>query len=74
MVYEKIVDMLVEKLDCDPADITPETRFADLGIDSLDVTELVMNVEEEFGVSLDMDASLTTVAQLVEKIEQSQAN
>ncbi len=69
MVFEKIAGILAEKLDCDKADITLETKFADLGIDSLDITEIVMNLEDEFGVEIGMDASIVSVALLVEKIE-----
>ncbi|MCI8554413.1 MAG: acyl carrier protein [Clostridiales bacterium] len=69
MVFEKVAEMLAEKVDCDVSEIQAETKFADLGIDSLDITEMVMNVEDEFGIELGMDASLETVGALVEKIE-----
>lgn len=69
MVFEKIQHLLVEKLDCDKADITPDTKFSELGIDSLDITELVMNLEDEFGVEIGMDSSLVSVSNLVAKIE-----
>ena len=49
MVFEKIAAMLAEKLECEVADIKLETEFSALGIDSLDVMELLMNLEEEFG-------------------------
>jgi len=43
--------MLAEQLEMNELDIRPETRFADdLGIDSLDVVELIDNIEEEFGI------------------------
>jgi len=70
MVFEKVVEILCEKLDCDPSEITPETKFADLGIDSLDITELVMTVEDEFGIELSVDPSISTVNALVKKIEE----
>lgn len=69
MVFEKIAQMIAEKIDCDVSEITPDTKFADLGIDSLDVTELVMNMEDEFGVEIPMDTSVTKVSDLVAKIE-----
>ena len=69
MVFEKIREMLAEKIDCEKETILPETKFTDVGIDSLDVTELVMNLEDEFGVEIGMDASIETVADLVAKIE-----
>ena len=74
MVQEKIIEMLAEKLECDPSEIKEDTTFADLGIDSLGVAELVMNLEDEFGISLEMDASLNTVGALVKKVEELKAD
>ena len=73
MVQEKIIEMLAEKLECETSEIAPDTTFAEMGIDSLDVAELVMNLEDEFGVSLEMDASLNTVAAVTAKIEELKA-
>ena len=69
MIFEKVREMLAEKLECEEETILPETKFLDIGIDSLDVTEMVMNLEDEFGVEIGMDASIVTVADLVAKIE-----
>ena len=66
---EKVAEILAERIDCDAADITNDPAFADLGIDSLDVTELAMDVEDAFGIELELDASVTTVGALVEKID-----
>ena len=52
MVFEKIAAMLAEKLECDAAEIKMDTEFSTLGIDSLDVMELLMNLEEELGKQL----------------------
>ena len=68
MVQEKIIEMLAEKLECEVSEINVESTFSEMGIDSLDVAELVMNLEDEFGVSLEMDASLNTIPALVAKI------
>ncbi|HNW04184.1 MAG TPA: phosphopantetheine-binding protein [Oscillospiraceae bacterium] len=46
-------------------DITEETTFADLELDSLDMVELIMNLEEEFGVSIEMDGAIKTVGDLM---------
>ena len=69
MVYEKIASMIAEKLDCPVEEIKPETKFSDLGIDSLDLAELVMNLEDEFQITLEMSAEITNVETLVKKIE-----
>lgn len=68
MVEEKVIELLKEKVDAE--DITRETKFADLGIDSLDVAELVMNIEDEFDIEMEMDQSLTTVGAVVDKINE----
>ena len=51
MVQEKIIAMLAEATDTDAAEINAETKFSDLGIDSLDMTEMAMDLEDEFGIS-----------------------
>lgn len=70
MVFEKIAAMLAEKLECEAADIKMETEFGTLGIDSLDVMELLMNLEEEFDTEIEMgENKVNTVADLVKLIE-----
>lgn len=68
MVEEKVIELLKEKVDVE--DITLDTKFSDLGIDSLDVAELVMNIEDEFDIEMEMDASLTTVGAVVNRINE----
>lgn len=74
MVFEKIAALLADTLSCDVSEIKPDTKFAELGIDSLDIAELIMNIEEELNVSLEMDSSLIAVSDLVEKIESKLKN
>ncbi len=70
MVFEKIAEMLAEKLECDAASIKPETEFGTLGIDSLDVMEFLMQLEEEFDIEIEMgDSKINTVSDLVTLIE-----
>ncbi|GMY26623.1 acyl carrier protein 1, chloroplastic-like isoform X2 [Fagus crenata] len=59
----------------DETELTPESKFAALGADSLDTVEIVMGLEEEFGISVEEDSSqnITTVqeaADLIEKLVQ----
>lgn len=50
-MYEKIVEMMCEQFDLTPESVSRETSFVDdLGIDSLDVVELVMELENAFGM------------------------
>ena len=70
MVLDKIKEMLAERLGVSTDEITEDSKFADLGLDSLDTAEMLMNVESEFGVTVEADASMTTVGALVAKIEE----
>ena len=62
-MLEKMSEMLAEQLNCEASTITPETSFKDdLGADSLDLFELVMALEEEYGVEIpseDLEKILT---------------
>lgn len=70
MVFEKIAKMIAEKADCDIAEVTPETKFEDLSIDSLDITEIAMDIEAEFDIDeFEADSSMKTVADIVAAVE-----
>ena len=49
-----------------------EDTFHDLGIDSLDTVDLLMNLEDELGLSIELDEKVETVGQLVELVEKKQ--
>jgi len=52
-IEERVIKIICEQLDVDPKDVTPESSFVDdLGADSLDQVELIMAMEEEFGISI----------------------
>lgn len=52
-IFEKVKKIVVEQLEVDPGEVTPEANFAsDLGADSLDTVELVMALEEEFDIEI----------------------
>jgi len=69
MVFEKIAEMIADKVDMEVSEIKPETTLEDLGIDSLDVTEIAMDIETEFDIEFEADASMTTVADIVAAVE-----
>ena len=50
MIFERLARILAEQFGLDEEDITEETGFEDLGADSVDLVELSMNLEEEFGI------------------------
>ena len=75
-IEEKVKDIIVEQLSVNAEQVTPEAKFIeDLGADSLDVVELVMAFEEEFGVEVpDEDAEkLITVGDVVKYIEDKES-
>lgn len=70
MVFEKIKAIIVDQLGVEESKITPETNFKnDLEADSLDVFQIITEIEDELGVEIDTDESLETVADLVQYIE-----
>ena len=68
MIFEKLAALLSEQFGVDVDSITMDTSFEDLGADSLDIVEMTMAVEEEFGLE-DVDeedlSGISTVADLV---------
>ena len=70
MIFDKLKALIAEQLSVDPADITLEATFVDdLGVDSLDLVELSMALEDEFGIeemSEEDMANIKTVGDLVE--------
>lgn len=72
-VAEKVNDIISEQLGVKKEEIKPESSFIDdLGADSLDTVEVVMALEEEFGIEIpDEDAEkITTVGEAVKYIEE----
>ncbi len=72
MIFERIKEMIVEELNVPEEKITMEARLAeDLGADSIDAVELIMNIEDEFEVQVsDEEAqNIKTVGDLVNYVE-----
>ena len=76
-VEERVIDIVAEQLGVDKETVTPDTHFVnDLGADSLDTVELVMELEEEFDITIPDDAAekIQKVGEAIEFIEKSQAS
>lgn len=69
MTFEKVQQVLAEYKGIDSAAIKPESSFAELEFDSLDVAEVAMKLEDEFSITIELDASDKTVQDLVNRIE-----
>ena len=69
-MYEKLVAYASKQLEIDASEITPDSTFESLGIDSLDVVEMVMDLESELGIELEMeDQKITNFKELADFIE-----
>ena len=70
-MFEKVAEIIAEYKDIDVTTITPESTFEDLGVDSLDTAELVMEMEDKLGITIEMDKKVTTVDELIKMIEEN---
>ena len=69
-MYEKVVSYAAKQLELDVDEITPDSTFESLGIDSLDIVEMIMDLESELGVELEMeDQQIATFGELAQFIE-----
>ena len=68
-VFQAIAELIAERNDSDPAEVTRDTRFQDVGIDSLDTVEMLMNLEDKIGVEIELSQKVETVGELVDFVE-----
>lgn len=73
MTFEKIVELLVQSKGMDVQEITMESNFQELGLDSLDMVELLMTLEDTVGITLEPDPAIKTVSDLVQYIDSAKA-
>ena len=69
MVFEAIAELVAERVEKDVSEITMDSKFQDLGIDSLDTVELIMSFEDTFGGTIEMSPDLKTVQDIVNLID-----
>ena len=67
-VFLAIAELIAERNDSDPAEVTRDTRFQDVGIDSLDTVEMLMNLEDKIGVEVELSQKVETVGELVDYV------
>ncbi|MBA3938749.1 MAG: acyl carrier protein [Planctomycetes bacterium] len=69
-IKTKVIDIIADRLSRDKATITEASNVvADLGADSLDIAEIMMDLEDAFGVKLEEDQDLKTIGDIVKYIE-----
>ncbi len=73
MVFEKLAEILAEKLDCDIEDIMEDKSFQSMGIDSLDTVAVFMELEDRLDKNLDVDfdKGINTVGDMVRFVEEA---
>ena len=73
MTIEKVKEVLADHLEMDAAEITEATTFEDLGVDSLDAVEIMMEMEDEFGIEIKPAEAGKSVKELVAYIDSKKA-
>ena len=69
MYFDAIAKIVAELTGCDVEDIRPESKFSELGIDSLDTVEMLMDLEDKIGFEVELDQKVETVGELAAFIE-----
>lgn len=75
MMFDKVKELIEEKLNLEGVEITPDSKVKeDLEVDSLDLFELVMALEDEFGIEIPTEdlEKIATVGDIIEYIESKQ--
>ena len=68
-VKETIVKIIAEYLDKDASEISTTENFTDIGLDSLDIMELVMQIQDELDCKIELSQDITNIDKLTELIE-----
>lgn len=68
-MFEKICAYLSKQLNIPVESITEDTTFESLGIDSLDIVEMVVDLEDELGIELELNDKITTIGELADFVE-----
>ena len=71
MNFETIAAKLADYKGIDVNTITPDSTFEELAVDSLDIADLVMQIEDELGVSIELDHDVTDRKALIARIEEA---
>ena len=72
MYFDAIARVISERTGCEASAVKPESTFTELGIDSLDTVELLMNLEDMLGIEIELDQPVNTVDDLDRFIQSKQ--
>ena len=74
MTFDKVVEIIADKTGKEIGEINAEMSFTDLGMDSLDTVDLLMGMEDEFGVTLEFTDDMKTIGDVVKLIDAAGEN
>lgn len=74
MIFEEIREVVCEQLGVEESEVTLETTFEDLGADSLDLFQVVIEIEEKFGIQLEDAESIKSIKDAVDYVEKKKNN
>lgn len=69
MTYDQIVAIIAEKMDIPAESINPDSNFEDMKVDSLDMVEIVMELEDKFDIVIEKTENIKTVRELADYID-----
>lgn len=68
MIFEEIREVICEQLEVEPEKVTLETTFEELGADSLDLFQVVIEIEDKYGIQLENAERIKTVKDAVDYV------
>lgn len=69
MIFDYLADVLASKYDFERSEITMESSLRELGLDSLDVIDILVELEEQIGKEIELEQKVETIGELVQYIE-----
>ena len=72
MIFEKIAEIIADKMGIEPQGIKENSNFEDLQVDSLAMVEIMLAIEDEFNITIDDAEGIETVADVVAYVENKQ--
>lgn len=69
MIFDSLADVLASKYSFERSEITMESGLRELGLDSLDVIDILVELEEQIGKEIELEQKVETVGELVQYIE-----